>query len=136
MKQSIDGEPRRTNSQLRIRVLRGIGLICFSLGFVGLFVPLMPTTIFWILAVWAFASSAPELRQKILEHPRFGTVVGDFTEFGVLSRRGKMWSLLGIFGGLALSAWLTNLSWVWLGALALVLSPLAVFLITRPEMRP
>ncbi len=113
-----------------------LGLLFFGLGSAGLFLPFMPSTIFWILAAWAFASSAPELRQRILDHPRFGTIVSDFTEHGVISRRGKLWSLIGIFGGLSLSAWVTSLSMLGLAALTLLMSPLALFLITRPEARP
>ena len=133
-----DRHPEDQGNKARppIGVLRVAGLALFGLGSIGLFVPFLPTTIFWILAAWAFASSAPELRQKILDHPGLGSVVEDFTEFGVLSRRGKFWSLLGIFGGLGLSAWLTNMSLLWLAGLVALLTPLAVFLITRPEARP
>ena len=113
-------------------LLKALGLIFLALGGLGIFLPLMPTTIFWILAVWCFASSAPELKRWIHEHPQFGTGVRNFTEFGVLSRRGKAYAVSGMYGGLALSAWLLDMRpAVWVG-IALGLLPVALYLLTRP----
>ena len=114
------------------RLLKALGLIFLGLGALGIFLPLMPTTIFWIVAVWCFASSAPELKRWIHDHPQFGSGVRNFTEHGVLSRRGKVYSVLGMYGGLALSAWLFGLDTrVW-GGIGIGLLPVVAYLVTRP----
>lgn len=126
-------QPAAANTGMRAALLRIVGFTLFGLGFLGMFVPLLPTTIFWILAVWAFAGSSPTWRQRILNHPKFGTAVGEFVDHQVLRRSGKCCAIVGIYGGLGLSAWLLQLSAPWALGLALGLSPLAIYLITRPE---
>jgi uncharacterized membrane protein YbaN (DUF454 family) len=49
-----------------------LGLICVALGFIGAVVPLMPTTVFLIMAAACFAKSSPKLEAWLLDHPRFG----------------------------------------------------------------
>ncbi len=115
------------------RLLKALGLVFLGLGALGIFLPLMPTTIFWIIAVWCFASSAPELKRWIHNHPQFGAGVRNFTDHGILSRRGKVYALTGMYGGLALSAWLFALSTtVWAG-IGIGLLPVAAYLLTRPS---
>ena len=46
--------------------------ICFGLGFLGMVVPLMPTTVFWICATWLWLRSRPHRVRFLVEHPRFG----------------------------------------------------------------
>ena len=38
----------------------------------GFLSSLLPTTMFWIVAVWAFSTSSPDLSRKLLELPSFG----------------------------------------------------------------
>ena len=50
-------------------VLRTLGVAAAGVGFVGVFVPLLPTTPFLLVASWAFLRSSPELTRKLHEHP-------------------------------------------------------------------
>src|SRR3546814_5197123 len=49
-----------------------LGFIWVGIGAVGAFVPLLPTTIFIILALGCFARSSPRLEHWLLNHERFG----------------------------------------------------------------
>ena len=113
-----------------------LGWLCFAIGFVGMFVPLLPTVIFWILAAWLFATSAPHLRDRIYRHPRFGRMVHDFLEHGVLSRRGKAFAIGGMTLGVGLSSLLWSPPWPVLAAIVAILVPVAVWLLLRPETLP
>jgi uncharacterized membrane protein YbaN (DUF454 family) len=125
----LENSPSNTPTN---RLLKALGLAFLGLGALGIFLPLMPTTIFWIIAVWCFASSAPELKRWIHNHPQFGAGVRNFTDHGILSWRGKIYALTGMYGGLALSTWLFALSTtVWAGV-GIGLLPVAAYLLTRP----
>ncbi len=68
----------------------GFGWFFVGLGIVGAFLPVMPTTIFLIIAAWCFARSSPELEAWLLAHPVFGTALRRWREKGAISRRAKL----------------------------------------------
>ena len=56
---------------MRRWVYLACGLVFTALGIVGAFLPLMPTTIFLILAAGCFARSSPRLEAWLLDHAQF-----------------------------------------------------------------
>lgn len=85
-----------------IRPLLGIaGYAFFGLGSLGLFIPGLPTTIFWILATYCFAKSKPEMAARILRFPKVGPAIRDFVDHGIIRKPGKIASTLGMgFAGI------------------------------------
>ena len=77
------------------------GFACLGLGAVGAVLPLLPTTIFLILAAGCFARSSPRLEARILAHPRFGPLVKDWRARRAIPLRGKLFALGGMAGGYA-----------------------------------
>ena len=71
-------------------VYLGLGWFFVALGIIGAFLPVMPTTIFLILAAWCFARSSPELEAWLLAHPLFGEPLRIWRERGSISRRAKI----------------------------------------------
>ena len=71
-------------------ILLGLGWVCVSLGFIGIFVPGLPTTIFLIIALWAFTKSSKKLRFWLLNHKRFGPILRNWQEHKVVPRRAKI----------------------------------------------
>ena len=74
------------------------GFLCVGLGFIGALLPLMPTTIFLILAAGCFARSSPRLEAWLLDHPRFGPSLRMWREQRAIPRAGK----IAACGGMAL----------------------------------
>ena len=71
-------------------VLISLGWVCVSLAFVGVFVPGIPTTIFLIIALWAFTKSSKTLRLWLLNHKRFGPILRNWQEYKVVPLRAKI----------------------------------------------
>ncbi len=103
-----------------------------ALGFVGVVVPLMPTTIFINLAAWCFARSSPRLEAWLLSHPRFGPTLRAWNESGAVSRRAKIMACVGMAAGFALF-WIGAHPRFWLAAVvAGLLLASAFYVVTRP----
>ncbi len=66
-----------------------IGFIFVGIGFVGVFVPGLPTTVMVIIAAWAFSKSSKHFETWILEHNIFGPLVRDWRQYRGLSRQAK-----------------------------------------------
>jgi uncharacterized protein len=80
-----------------------IGFSATCLGIVGMFLPLMPTTCFLIIAVWAFSKSNPVLSQKILDDPQFGPTIKNWMENKSISSKAKCKISMSIVIGFSIS---------------------------------
>lgn len=109
-----------------------LGLLCVGLGLVGAFVPLLPTTIFMILAAGCFARSSPRLEAWLLDHPRFGPALRAWRAEGAIPLAGKRAACIGITIGYGL---------FWIGArpgpglalaVAVMMAACAAWIVTRP----
>jgi len=81
-------------------VYLAVGLASVALGAVGVFLPLLPTVPFMILAAFCFARANPAWERRLLDHPRFGPHIVAWRTRGAISRRGKAMAM----AALALSA--------------------------------
>ncbi len=109
------------------------GWLLFAMGLAGIFLPVMPTTVFWIGAVWCWSRSAPHLTRRILSHPRFGQAVQLFIEHGMMTRNGKRMAVFGICSGYLLLHLLGNPLWFVSLLLGMILAATIVWLWRRPE---
>lgn len=95
---SMPGPPR---SLFQRAVFICLGLLMVGLGIIGAILPLMPTTIFLILAAWFFSRSSPRL-EAYLMRSRFGGSLRDWRENGAISRKSKILALMGMSAGYAI----------------------------------
>ena len=79
-----------------------LGLLLVGVGFVGIFVPLLPTTDFMLLALPCFARSSPRLEAWLLGHPRFGPSLRAWRAERAVPRSAKVAACLGMAVGFAL----------------------------------
>ncbi len=109
-----------------------LGWLMLALGVIGAFLPLMPTTIFLILASWFFARSSPRLEAWLLGHARFGSTLRAWNEAGAVPLHGKIMACIGMTVGFALFCIGAHPSF-WLAALvATLMLASALYVVTRP----
>ena len=102
-----------------------------ALGLIGAVVPGMPTTVFLIIALWAFTRSSPRLRRWLYEHPRFGPGLRDWERHRVIPPRAKRLAVATMATSLAILAVLAE-GWVLPASVGTVMAAVAAFIVTRP----
>ena len=111
---------------------RVLGVVCVSIGAVNVFLPLLPTTVFWIVAAWAFGKSSPELTRRLREHPRVGPGLTLWMDHRMISRRAKCTAIAAIGCSYVITVTLTGLNAFSL-LLGLGLTALSSYLGSRRE---
>ena len=110
-----------------------LGLICVALGVIGAIVPLMPTTIFLILAAGCFARSSPRSEAWLLDHKRFGPTLRAWRAEGAIPRRGKIAACCGMALGFVLFLLGAHPGWLLAILVAASISGCAVYVVSRPS---
>ncbi|MCW3796764.1 YbaN family protein [Sphingomonas sp. BN140010] len=107
------------------------GGLFFTVGFVGMFVPLLPTVVFWIIAAWCFGQSSPRFEAWLLRHPTVGPHILAWRQRGAISRRGKLAATAGLAASSAIGLLALRPPWS-LAPLAACLI-VGLFIWTRPD---
>jgi uncharacterized membrane protein YbaN (DUF454 family) len=107
------------------------GLLSLLLGGIGLFLPLLPTVPFVILAAFCFARSSPKLEARLLAHPAFGPHIRAWRSRGAISRRGKAAALLAFSASAAAGLLFLQLPWSLLPVAAALIG--GSWIATRPH---
>ncbi|AJE48222.1 hypothetical protein SAMN05443573_10650 [Celeribacter indicus] len=109
-----------------------LGWLCIALGMVGVVLPVMPTTVFVILAAFFFAKGSPRLRAKLLNHPYFGPQIRNWEETGAIPRNIKVLSITMMLTSFVPTL-LLRISWPWLALQATLIVLGALYIVTRPD---
>ena len=104
-----------------------------GLGLAGLVVPVMPTTVFLLIALWAFSKSSPRFHDWLLGHPRLGRSLRDWRRDRVIPARAKALALATMAASFACVILFTASHRALQAALGLVLSAVAAFILSRPS---
>ena len=116
-------------------ILISLGWLCVGLGFVGVFVPGIPTTIFLIIALWAFTKSSEKLRNWLIHHKKFGPFLSNWQEHKVVPRRAKI--LMVVLMSLASILFYYSLQNLYLTiGLVIILVLVAIYVISLPSKIP
>ena len=110
-----------------------LGWMLVALGVIGFILPVMPGTIFMILAAGCFSHSSPRFERWLLEHRWFGASIRRWRERGAIPRRIKYVAIGSMAGGYAILLATSRPSW-WIALiLALGLLARAASIATRPD---
>jgi uncharacterized membrane protein YbaN (DUF454 family) len=82
------------------------GLLAVAVGGLGVVVPGLPTTVFFVAAAWCFSRSSPRLERWVLGLPKVGPMVAGYRAGLGMPRRAKVVAVVTMAVFVALSAWL------------------------------
>lgn len=93
-------------------LLNIIGTIALILGVVGIFVPLLPTTPFLLLASACYVRSSARMNNLLIGNRHLGPYLIAIQSGQGIPLRSKAVALAMLWASLAFSAWYVPLSWV------------------------
>lgn len=97
------------------------GSIALALGIMGIFMPLLPTTPFLLLAAALFFRSSPRLYEWLLNQKRLGPYIRNFREYKAIPLRAKIISVSMVWLTLLYCAYILH-SQPWLSTLMIALA--------------
>ena len=111
----------------------GIGWLAVGLGIAGAFLPLLPTTPFLLVALWAFTKSSPAAAHWLRTHPKYGPYVSDWQDRRVVPMKAKLAAATMMAASFAWLALATDAP-IWAKTLvAATLLAVASYVLTRPS---
>jgi len=119
--------------QLKRPFFMSIGLVLSSIGIAGAFLPILPSTIFFIGAAYFFARSSPRLEAWILTHPVFGPPVVAWQHHGAIPRKAKYLAFAGMVVGFVSFLYAVQPELWLLTSVAVFFAASALYVGTRPD---
>ena len=118
-------------SKAKILLLKVTGLFCVGLAILGAILPVLPTTVFLIMAAACFAKSSPRMQKKLLANKTFGPLIIDWQQHRSIPKKAKRMALLTIVLSVCWSAFLLQNTLLTGLVVALVIGPF-IFLLRLP----
>lgn len=69
------------------------GTISLSLGLLGIFLPVLPTTPFLLLTAFLYLKGSKKMYQRLMKHPTLGPYIRNFQEYKAIPLKTKIFSI-------------------------------------------
>ncbi|KPW28933.1 Membrane protein [Pseudomonas amygdali pv. mellea] len=126
--------PRTSRHRLVRYLLIAVGWLSVVSGVIGIFLPVLPTTPFLLLAAACFARSSPRFYHWLVNHPQLGPWIRDYLEGNGIPLKGKVYAIGLMWLSIGLSCYL--IAQPWARAFMLTSAVLVTIYIIRQKTRP
>ena len=117
----LGNNPKKNRSpQLRFLMAMG-GIISVGLGIVGIVLPILPTTPFFLLSAFLFVRSSNRLYHWLLHHKVFGSYIRNYIQNKSITKGVKIFSLSLLWLTISISIYITRHT-LWLQALLFIIA--------------
>ncbi|WP_434355990.1 YbaN family protein [Parasalinivibrio latis] len=116
-------------------LLFSAGWLLVALAIIGIFLPVLPTTPFLLLASGCFLKSSPRAAAWLNNHPKYGPVIRDWHEHRAVSRQVKKRANVFIVLSFCLSIYIVSFIWLKI-MLAVMCITLLIWFNRLPEGAP
>ncbi len=119
----------------RILLILG-GWLSLALGIIGVVLPIMPSTVFLLIALWCFSRSHPQLAAWLYSHPSLGRPLRDWREHGVVPLHAKVFATVMMLTSLGVIWFGTSGSVYVISSVGLLFAIVLGYLFSCPHKRP
>jgi len=93
-------------------VLLLLGHLCVALGVIGIFLPVMPTTVFLLGAAACYARASAGFYNRLLNNRLFGPIIADWRHYRSMTWKAKAYAIGFVWVGIGVSVVLVGALWV------------------------
>lgn len=97
---------------MRRWVYVGLGSLLVGVGVLGIFLPLLPSTVFFLGAAGLFGRSSPGAYRWLTTNRWFGRHLRDYKERRGATLGAKAWSVATLWVGIGVSEYFIDIPWV------------------------
>ncbi|WP_155250754.1 YbaN family protein [Pseudoalteromonas luteoviolacea] len=108
------------------------GIVSLGLAVIGALLPIMPTTVFLIMALWCFSKSSKRLEHWLLTHPQFGVTLSNWQRHKVVPKKAKYFAAIGMLASVLISGYALSFGWLQI-ALAVLFAFICNYLFAKPN---
>jgi uncharacterized membrane protein YbaN (DUF454 family) len=124
------------NKPRLVRILLVIaGTISVGLGILGIFLPLLPTTPFLLLAAACYARSSRKLYNWLLNNKYFGIYIRNYREGKGIPLKVKITAILLLVLTISYTSIFVIHNWLIRALLLLIMTGVSIHLITLPTLK-
>jgi uncharacterized membrane protein YbaN (DUF454 family) len=122
--------------KLKKNALVVCGTLSVGLGTIGIFIPLLPTTVFYLLAAYCYAHSSQKFYNWLMTNPWFGEYIRNYREGRGIPLKQKIFSISLLWLTIGYSVWfVVSLWWVRLILLAIAIG-VTIHLVVLKTFKP
>ena len=125
---------------VRKAILIFTGTVCVALGVLGMFLPLLPTTVFLLMAAYCYSRSSERFHTWLLNNRWFGPYIRNYKSGNGISLRQKITTTALLWTSIGFSIWIMEAAfWISLLLLAIAVGVtlhLVLLKTHRPETAP
>ena len=89
-----------------------LGTLSMTVGIIGIFLPVLPTTPLLLLTAWCYYRGSDRLYDWLMSHPYFGRHIRDFRENKIIPRKVKAYTLALLWASLLFCAYILPPLWL------------------------
>ncbi len=111
------------------------GTVLVGIGILGIFLPLLPTTVFFLMAAWCYARSSQRFYDWLHTNKYFGTYLKNYRDRKGITLSSKISTLVILWCGIAYSVFATDAIAIY-AVLAAVAIGVSIHILRLPTHRP
>ena len=95
------------SDKLKRQLLIITGTVCVVIGAIGIFIPILPTTPFLLLAAFCYLRSSPRFYHWLINNRLFGVYIRNYIEGRGIPVKLKLFTIALLWATIGISIWLT-----------------------------
>ncbi len=113
-----------------------LGWLFFFIGAVGVILPVLPTTPFMLLALWAFSRSSERFHNWLYHHKFFGPPIQKWCKYRVIPLQAKIIALSVMLSSMVYLLIFASHHYIYKVSASVLILYGAFFILTKPSRPP